>query len=71
DSKAVVLRIDDGDPIGGIVGGGPLSGAPVRVLFRCESKPAIQVLFYDALESLRSTIGLYRSARSQPTVNAS
>ncbi len=71
DSKTVVLRIDEGDDIGAIAGAGPVSGAPVRVLFRCDTKPAIQVLFYDALESVRSTIGLYRSARSQPTENAS
>ncbi|GAA4472264.1 HlyD family efflux transporter periplasmic adaptor subunit [Novipirellula rosea] len=70
DTKAVVLRIENGDDIGALFGAGPVSGSPVRVLFRCESKPAIGVLFYDALEAVRSTIGLYWSARSQPTENA-
>ncbi|GAA5506855.1 HlyD family efflux transporter periplasmic adaptor subunit [Novipirellula caenicola] len=70
DTKAVVLRIENGDDIGALFGAGPVSGSPVRVLFRCETKPAIGVLFYDAFEAVRSTIGLYWSARSQPTENA-
>ncbi|WP_144057581.1 HlyD family efflux transporter periplasmic adaptor subunit [Novipirellula maiorica] len=70
DTKAVVLRIENGDDIGALFGVGPVSGSPVRVLFRCETKPAIGVLFYDAFESVRSTIGLYWSAGSQTTENA-
>ncbi|WP_442509723.1 HlyD family efflux transporter periplasmic adaptor subunit [Novipirellula sp. SH528] len=70
DTKAVVLRIENGGDIGALFGAGPVSGSPVRVLFRCETKPAIGVLFYDAFEAVRSTIGLYWSAGSQPTENA-
>ncbi len=56
--KAIVLKLNTQDnPL--IGGDGPVNGSPVRVLFRCETRPAIEVLFFDAMDSLRSTIGLY------------
>ncbi|TWT81852.1 hypothetical protein CA13_33050 [Planctomycetes bacterium CA13] len=68
DSKAVVLRLDsfvsESGSIDSLDDSGPVSGAPVRVLFRCESSPLVSVLFHDAIDSVYSMAGLYFSTGS-------
>ncbi|TWU40754.1 HlyD family efflux transporter periplasmic adaptor subunit [Novipirellula artificiosorum] len=77
DSKAVVLRLDH-EGISRLTtrlsaaempSKGPVSGAPVRVLFRCDTAPLVSVLFHDAIESLRNHASLYLSINSSSSAD--